>query len=349
MKRSLDPPCLPPCSRFSYLYQHLHPQPHQLHQPKLVSSPSPSPSPLLSPSLYDFSQQEEEQQQRRIYRETKNTQSNDDNKTISIKTSSNVRSRTTKRRKSACLRVVFAGTTATVALLCIIITSIIILPISHASSATSASSGWEEHEPQDLEYQQQHHDNKDKYQEEDLNQDLNPDHLTKDSIVLITGAAGFIGSELAITLHRTYNVKRIICIDSLSSMIPSAAAAPSSESRHDQQYLLPLTEEEWQTFTINAASDKRLKDRTEEALALFELKRQRVFRMMRTLGAAGRFYRADLRASVPERFDSSEVLPVIDSIFHSEPGITHVVHLAGIIIPLFLIIFLLNMFVFILF
>jgi len=37
--------------------------------------------------------------------------------------------------------------------------------------------------------------------------------LTEDSVVLITGAAGFIGSELALALHRTYSPKRIICVD----------------------------------------------------------------------------------------------------------------------------------------
>lgn len=40
-----------------------------------------------------------------------------------------------------------------------------------------------------------------------------PDFLTRESVVLITGAAGFLGSELALALHRTYEVKRIICVD----------------------------------------------------------------------------------------------------------------------------------------
>jgi len=38
-------------------------------------------------------------------------------------------------------------------------------------------------------------------------------YLTEDSVVLITGAAGFLGSELALALHRTYSPKRIICVD----------------------------------------------------------------------------------------------------------------------------------------
>ncbi len=45
-------------------------------------------------------------------------------------------------------------------------------------------------------------------------QNGNPiDYLDENSVVLITGAAGFIGSELALALHRTYFPKRIICVD----------------------------------------------------------------------------------------------------------------------------------------
>lgn len=39
------------------------------------------------------------------------------------------------------------------------------------------------------------------------------DYLDETSVVLITGAAGFIGSELALALHRTYSPKRILCVD----------------------------------------------------------------------------------------------------------------------------------------
>jgi UDP-glucuronate 4-epimerase len=42
------------------------------------------------------------------------------------------------------------------------------------------------------------------------------DYLTEGSVVLITGAAGFLGSELALALHRTYNPKQIICVDRMS-------------------------------------------------------------------------------------------------------------------------------------
>lgn len=42
------------------------------------------------------------------------------------------------------------------------------------------------------------------------------DYLAEDSVVLITGAAGFLGSELALALHRTYSPKQIICVDRMS-------------------------------------------------------------------------------------------------------------------------------------
>jgi hypothetical protein len=39
------------------------------------------------------------------------------------------------------------------------------------------------------------------------------DYLSEKSVVLITGAAGFLGSELSLALHRTYSPKKIICVD----------------------------------------------------------------------------------------------------------------------------------------
>jgi len=39
------------------------------------------------------------------------------------------------------------------------------------------------------------------------------DYLNEDSVIVITGAAGFLGSELALALHRTYNPKKILCVD----------------------------------------------------------------------------------------------------------------------------------------
>lgn len=42
------------------------------------------------------------------------------------------------------------------------------------------------------------------------------DFLTGESVILITGAAGFLGSELALALHRTYKPKQIICVDRMT-------------------------------------------------------------------------------------------------------------------------------------
>lgn len=39
------------------------------------------------------------------------------------------------------------------------------------------------------------------------------DYLDESSVILVTGAAGFIGSELALALHRTYAPKKILCVD----------------------------------------------------------------------------------------------------------------------------------------
>jgi UDP-glucuronate 4-epimerase len=40
-----------------------------------------------------------------------------------------------------------------------------------------------------------------------------PDYLSESSVILITGAAGFLGSELALALYRTYAPKKILCVD----------------------------------------------------------------------------------------------------------------------------------------
>jgi UDP-glucuronate 4-epimerase len=112
------------------------------------------------------------------------------------------------------------------------------------------------------------------------------DFLNEDSVVLITGAAGFIGSELALTLHRTYAPKKILLVDSMDST------------------------------DIDNKDD----------LALFEFKRQRVFRVLQTLGAAAHFFRVDFCPNIPEYFDHD--VAVLDFIFRQHDDVTHVVHLA---------------------
>ncbi|KAL7468195.1 hypothetical protein ACHAXS_008411 [Conticribra weissflogii] len=165
--------------------------------------------------------------------------------------------------------------------------------------------------------------------------------LTPDSVVLITGAAGFLGSELALALRRAYGVRKLLLVDHLG--IPSAS---------EGQYVPPSpADREAQNRGANAAVYETL---TEEELSLFEYKRQRAFRLFHELtspvaatspyrdGEEGeptghsihdaesmRFYRADMRPSIPEFFDFGEV-PLLEGIFQSHPDITHVVHLADV-------------------
>ena len=104
--------------------------------------------------------------------------------------------------------------------------------------------------------------------------------LDENSVVLITGAAGFIGSELAMALHRTYAPKKLICIDSMDAGFGTTSSTKS-----------------------------------EPDLALFEFKRQRVFHMLQTVDPTKMFfYRVDIRPSIPDYFESSEV-PVLHNIF----------------------------------
>lgn len=136
---------------------------------------------------------------------------------------------------------------------------------------------------------------------------LPPDYLTRDSVVLITGAAGFIGSELAMALYRTYRPRKIICIDSMESefggITPDNILDQSTTTSTEHQ------------------------QRTERDLALLEFKRQRVFHLLQTLGTTAHFYRVDLRPNIPEFFEAGEV-PILHHIFNMHKDITHVVHLA---------------------
>lgn len=154
--------------------------------------------------------------------------------------------------------------------------------------------------------------------------------LDSNSVVLITGAAGFIGSELALALKRTYNVKKLLLVDHLGF-----------ESDHEGAFAAPPKDADGNTntYTTKKAYEKYGRER----LSLFELKRQRIFRVFQELTAVNhdddddnnnnndadsiKFYRADMRPSIPEFFDYGE-LPLLEGIFGSHPGITHVVHLA---------------------
>lgn len=163
--------------------------------------------------------------------------------------------------------------------------------------------------------------------------------LDSNSVVLITGAAGFIGSELALALKRTYNVKKLLLVDHLGM-----------ESDNESVFVPPPkpkeTDADGNTHSFTTKKAYEIYDKDE--LTLFELKRQRIFRIFQELTAVNldyhdddnensyndnvaadsiKFYRADMRPSIPEFFDMGE-LPVLEGIFGSHPDITHVVHLA---------------------
>ena len=174
--------------------------------------------------------------------------------------------------------------------------------------------------------------------------------LTSDSVVLITGAAGFIGSELAITLKRTYDIKKLLLVDNLGL-----------DSENERSFVPPPKKGGEEDERKKKAMYEKI---SEEELSLFEYKRQRAFRIFHELTSPEydddyysiiegggeeeeeemdgvsitkrtnnksesiRFYRADMRPSIPEYFDFGEV-PLLEGIFMSHPDITHVVHLAG--------------------
>lgn len=159
--------------------------------------------------------------------------------------------------------------------------------------------------------------------------------LDSNSVVLITGAAGFIGSELALALRRTYSVKKLLLVDNLGieSENESAYVPPSNKGGGDDD---------------DGAGRAIYETCSEEDLSMFEIKRQRAFRIFHELTAAIleddeggeeewrsngaesiRFYRADMRPSIPEFFDFGEV-PLLEGVFQSHPDITHVVHLADV-------------------
>ena len=171
--------------------------------------------------------------------------------------------------------------------------------------------------------------------------------LSSESVVLITGAAGFIGSELALSLKRIYNVNKLLLVDTLG--IGS-----------DSERMFIPTPKKNKDGNDNGRRKAIYEKLSEEELSTFKFKRQRAFRIFHELTASDyyymddddidsnidggsisskenrrtsaaesiRFYRADMRPSIPEFFDFGEV-PLLEGIFMSHPDITHVVHLAG--------------------
>ena len=128
-------------------------------------------------------------------------------------------------------------------------------------------------------------------------------YLTEDSVVLITGAAGFIGSELALALHRTYQPRKILLVDALTTT-----------SDHSDDTTLSSS------FPKTTQSTRNL--------SILEYKRQRIFHVLQTLGAVGHFFRTDLRPNVPGFLQVGQV-SVLRHILTLHDDITHIVHLAS--------------------
>jgi hypothetical protein len=104
----------------------------------------------------------------------------------------------------------------------------------------------------------------------------NHDFLTTDSVVLITGAASYLGSELALALQRTHQPKKIILVDDLSS---SSSSSSSSANNNDVE--------------------------------LLEIKRRRLFQILQEGAARApgsvHLYRVDLRSPMLEFYDTARV------------------------------------------
>jgi len=133
----------------------------------------------------------------------------------------------------------------------------------------------------------------------------NSNHLNEKSVVLITGAAGYLGSELAIALHHTYGVTDILCVDAFDSEAPRQS--PPSVTQD------------------NSTTPEQLKQLQREILSLFEYKRQRIFRLMQSVPTV-KFFKADFRSMVPEFYNVGHV-DLLDRI-SSEYDVTHIIHLA---------------------
>jgi nucleoside-diphosphate-sugar epimerase len=147
--------------------------------------------------------------------------------------------------------------------------------------------------------------------------------ITGDSTILITGAAGFLGSQLAMTLVQLYHPKQLLLVDNFDSpFFGSQANAGAAFSPQEFQYQM----------------EQSMAQRSQSQMALLEYKRQRMFTVLQAClldndmarteqRTQCNFFKADVRPTIPEFFDIGEV-PLFDTIFDQYDNITHVVHLA---------------------
>ncbi|KAL7574821.1 hypothetical protein ACA910_010662 [Epithemia clementina (nom. ined.)] len=112
--------------------------------------------------------------------------------------------------------------------------------------------------------------------------------LGEDSVVLICGAASYLGSEVALALHRIYSPKRVILVDELTS---ASDVEGLSRLEFQRQRLFRVLQEIATSESGNVL-----------------------------------FYRVDLRPEVPEFVDSS-VVPVLEYIIKEHNDISHILYI----------------------
>ena len=114
------------------------------------------------------------------------------------------------------------------------------------------------------------------------------DWLGSESVVLVCGAASFLGSEVSLALHSVHAPKKLILVDELADLKKPGGLSVLEFQRQRVFRVL-------QTIANSDTTD-------------------------------GIFYRVDLRPEVPEFLDSS-VVPMLDYIVKEHPDITHIVYL----------------------
>lgn len=143
--------------------------------------------------------------------------------------------------------------------------------------------------------------------------------LSSESVVLITGAATHLGSQLAISLYRTYNVSKLILIDELGA----------------NDIYLPPNNLQTTNENFQQVPNEKERTRSEKSISVFETKRQRIFHVMQTVQDRGYFYKVDFRPVFPQYSETQTDtlgsyrnlgLPILDMIFQKF-RISHIAHM----------------------
>lgn len=153
--------------------------------------------------------------------------------------------------------------------------------------------------------------------ENELSSNTEAPYLNSESIILITGGAGFLGTNLALSLYHTYSPKKVLLVDTLDvhpawAEMRSSSASAKSPNDYSSKIL----------HAISSSSSSM----SEEDIARMEYKRQRLFWTLQILKDKAVFFKSDIRPSIPEFWDVGEI-PLLDMIF-KQYNVTHVVHLA---------------------